>query len=82
MTEIMDRLITRHYSARVLGLEPLEQVIKDFKIAVGDPDILEEAKQRLTALNEHMSARGGDLSQHDFCGHIERIGLMEVLDGR
>ena len=79
MSDQMDKLITKHYCAHVLGQLPVEEVIAEMRDSFSDAALREEAMARLDQLEHHISVRGGDLSQHDFCGHIEHIGLTKAL---
>jgi hypothetical protein len=58
----------------------LSDAIAYGKEIIQDPDVIFEAQARLTHL-ANLAASCGDLSQRDFCGHIERIGLGLILKG-
>ena len=77
----IENLITKFYCAHVLGQSDPKDVVAEMKAAFQDPLLRAEAQARLDQLDHHASVRG-DLSQHDFCGHIERIGLSRALNNR
>ena len=78
MSKTVDDLITRHYAAVVMGQGDRKQVIADLQVAAEDPAIAAEMRERLDQIDKNVAARG-DISQHDFCGHIERIALRLAL---
>ena len=78
MSKTIEHLITAHYACFVMGLGDRKKVVADLQAAAGDPEIVAEMRERLAQIDANVAARG-DISQHDFCGHIERIALRLAL---
>ena len=79
MTETVDALLTRHYSAHVLGLEVVSSVLESLQVSALDKDIRAELEARYRAI-QAIGLSDQDLSQRDFSCYVEMVALRKILE--
>lgn len=70
------------YTKHVMKGHPTNEAAAKLMIAVMDPDIKEEARQRKEQLEQLDSSCNGNLAKRCFVSHVQLTGLREVFNER